>query len=207
MRRTFLTLSRFLIATMLPGSITVCAAQPSPPLPPSSSPPALPVFLVNSADVLPSDPAWSAARNEKLAAFKAAYGITFIVSLHAKSPPADEDKIPGAYMRALATKLGTAQSGILAVYFADEDDWRLWIGDDLTAQFSGKSGTPKELTESGAIHDAKEALFAVAITRRDTAFAALQKTAPADQPPSRARRTQLHVEALTDALIEKFAAR
>ncbi|ATC63123.1 hypothetical protein CMV30_03655 [Nibricoccus aquaticus] len=180
------------------------ATPPTPPPPALSSAPSLPVYFDNSADVVPSDPAWSAALNEKLAAFKASHGITFIVRLHAKSPSAEEDKVPGAYMRTLAAKLGTVQSGVLAVYFADEDDWRLWIGDDLTARFSGKSGTPKELTKSGAIHDAKEALFATATAKRDTIFTALQKAAPADQPPLPARRTQLYADALVDELIKIF---
>ncbi|MGC4074146.1 MAG: hypothetical protein QM760_16865 [Nibricoccus sp.] len=110
-------------------------------------------------------------------------------------------------MRALATKLGTEQSGILAVYFADEDDWRLWIGDDLTPKFSGKSGTPKELTKNGAIHDAKEALFATALAKRDATFAALQKAAPADQPPPTSRRLQFHVEAVVDGVIARLSAK
>jgi hypothetical protein len=183
----------------------LAATPPTVPAPASSSVPALPIFLDNSADVVPSDPAWSSALNEKLATFKNAHGITFIVRLHAKSPSAEEDNVPGAYMRTLAAKLGTAQTGIFAVYFADEDDWRLWVGDDLTAKFSGKPGTPKELTKNGAIHDAKEALFATAIAQRDTAFAALQKSAAAGQPPSPAKRIQLHTEALVDEVIKKFA--
>ena len=136
----------------------LAAIPPTTPALSSSSAPALPIFLDNSAEAIPSDPAWSSALNEKLATFKAAHGITFIVRLQPKSPTAEEDKVPGAYMRSLAAKLGTAQSGIVAVYFADEDDWRLWVGDELTAKFSDKTGTPKELTKSGAIHDAKEAL-------------------------------------------------
>jgi hypothetical protein len=183
----------------------LAAIPPTTPALSSSSAPALPIFLDNSAEAIPSDPAWSSALNEKLATFKAAHGITFIVRLQPKSPTAEEDKVPGAYMRSLAAKLGTAQSGIIAVYFADEDDWRLWVGDDLTAKFSGQSGTPKELTKSGTIHDAKEALFATAAAKRDTAFAALQKSATADEQPSPAKRIQLHTEAVVDEVTKKFA--
>lgn len=183
------------------AALIVCSSFAATP----SSSPALPVFFDNSAEAIPSDPAWASALNEKLTAFKNTQGITFIVRLQTKSPSAEEDKVPGAYMRSLAAKLGTAQSGIVAVYFADEDDWRLWVGDELTAKFSDKTGTPKELTKSGAIHDAKEALFATAAAKRDTAFAALQKSATADEQPSPAKRIQLHTEAVVDEVIKKFA--
>ena len=143
----------------------------------------------------------------KLADFERRSGIRILVQFHAKSPSADEDEVPGAYMHTLATRLGVAQRGALLVYFADDPDWRIWIGDELTPAFAGKSGTVKELTDSKAIHDVKEALLASARAQADAAFAALQKSAPANQPPTPAQHLRLQTEALIDALIAKLGAK
>jgi len=140
----------------------------------------------------------------RLADYECCIGIRILVQFHAKSPLADEDKVPGAYMKALADKLGTQQRGVLVVYFADDPDWRIWIGDDLTSHFVGKPGTVQELTDSKAIHDVKEALLASARAKADAAFAALQKSAPANQPPTPAQHLRLQTEALLDALIARL---
>jgi hypothetical protein len=141
--------------------------------------------------MLPADAAQSV--EARLAGFEAAAGIRMIVQFHAKSPSAEEDKVPGAYMHALATKLGVARRGGLAVYFADNPDWRVWIGDELTARFAGKPGTVQELTDSGAIHNAKEAMLTAA---REMAEADFKKS----RAPTTAQRLALQTDTLVDAL-------
>lgn len=134
----------------------------------------------------------------KLAAFEHAAGIRVLVRYHAKSPSEEEDKEPGAYMQALAEKLGTRQRGVLAVYFADEPDWRVWIGDELTERFAGRTGTVQELTENKAIHDVKEAMFAEMKAQADARLAsATDKSA--------AHRLALETEALVDGLKQRLA--
>ncbi|MEO6875804.1 MAG: hypothetical protein ABI222_13380, partial [Opitutaceae bacterium] len=110
----------------------------------------------------------------KLATFESEHGIRILVQFHPKSPSAEEDRVPGAYMSALSAQLGTLQHGVRVVYFADDSDWRIWVGNDLTATFAGKPGTVKELTASGAIHDVKEAMLTSAHTKAEAGFAALQ---------------------------------
>ncbi len=114
--------------------------------------------------------------------------------------------VPGAFMRALATKFGTEKKGALAVYFADEDDWRVWIGDELTPRFVGKPGTAKALTESGAIHEVKEAFLKSVQTTGDTEYKQQQETrAVANQlalPPG--QRIKLQTDAIIDGLIAKL---
>ncbi|MDB6113281.1 MAG: hypothetical protein JWQ62_226, partial [Lacunisphaera sp.] len=88
--------------------------------------------LADPGKLLPSDPAWTKSVETKLTAFERTAGIRILVEFHLKSPPAEEDKVPGAYMSALSRKLGTLQHGVLVVYFADDPDWRVWIGDELT---------------------------------------------------------------------------
>ena len=139
----------------------------------------------------------------KLADFEARTGLRILVQFHAKSPAADEDRVPGAYMRGLSEQLGTRQHGVLLVYFADDPDWRIWIGDDLTATFTGKPGTVAELTASKAIHDVKEALLSAAQAKADAEFGTPQKASA----PGKARHLVLWADALVDALMAKLKAR
>lgn len=155
--------------------------------------------------LLPSDPPVRTAIEEKLARCERTSGVKMLLRLQAKSPSAEEDKVAGAYMRAMAGRLGVAARGVLAVYFADEDDWRVWIGDELTPVFVGRPGTAKEFTESGAMHEAKEAFLKATFAQADAALAARQKSAPAGQPQLRARKLGLQAEALVDGLIGKLA--
>lgn len=164
-------------------------------------------YIDDPNGLLSSDPAWAKTGESKLAAFERTAGIRILVRFHSASPSAEEDEVPGLYMRTLAGKLGVARRGVLLVYFADEPDWRIWIGDELTARFSGKSGTVAELTASGAIHDAKEAMLAAARARADEAFAAVQKSAPPDHPPAPARHLDLQSDALIEALMGRLAPR
>jgi hypothetical protein len=156
--------------------------------------------------MLPHDPPAAEILETKLAGFERTAGVRILVRFHTQSPSADEDAQPGVFMRALARRLGVAQRGVLAVYFADEDDWRVWIGDELTATFAGRPGTVEELTESDAIHNAKEVFFTTTRTASDAAFAALQRSASPDRPPTSAQRVDLHACAIVDGLIAKFGA-
>lgn len=129
----------------------------------------------------------------KLAAFERDTGVRLLIEFRDASPTEEEDKVPGAFMHALAQRLGVAERGVLAVYFADEPDWRLWIGDALTERFAGRKGTVAELTANKAIHDAKEAVFAATKARADAA----EKDA----------KSRAHLAAEAGALLEELAAR
>ena len=156
--------------------------------------------------ILPSEPKWTKGWDEKLDAVEHSHGIKIRVEFHPKSPSEAEDKKPGAYMQALSVKRGVARQGALVVYFADDDDWRVWISDDLTSTFARSKGTAEELTKSGAMHEAKEAFLKVAHDKGEAAFAAEKKAAPADHPPSPSQRVKCLTDALLSDLLEKLAA-
>jgi hypothetical protein len=156
--------------------------------------------------LLPRDPKWTQAWDEKLDAYEQAHGLKVEIEYHPKSPSEAEDKKPGAYMQALSAKRGVARQGALVVYFADEDDWRVWISDDLTPVFAGRKGTAEELTKSGAMHEAKEAFLKAAHDKGEAAFAAEKKAAAADHPPSAAERVKLLTDALLSDLLAKLAS-
>jgi len=154
--------------------------------------------------LLPLDPPRAANFNFKLANFERATGVKIVARVFAHSPPEAEDAQPGAYMRALAAKLGTLPRGVLTVYFADEHDWRLWIGDDRVADFLGRAAVPEDLVEDGALHRAKTAFLEAAAAQAAVYTAEAEKAAPAGQPVTAAQKTKYSVDAVLDALLLKF---
>jgi cyclophilin family peptidyl-prolyl cis-trans isomerase len=154
--------------------------------------------------LLPSDPPRAKNFNFKLANLERATGLRIVARLFAKSPSAAEDAQPGAFMRALATKLGVVERGVLVAYFADDDDWRVWIGDALTPRFVGRPGTAKEFTDSGVMHAVKDDFLNAARAAGDADFSRQQKTSPADKQPPPAQKLKLQTDALLDNLILKL---
>ena len=154
--------------------------------------------------LLPTEPPRARAFNYKLANFERATGLKIRARLFAQSPPAAEDDKPGQFMRALAKKLGTEKTGVAVAYFADEKDWRIWIGDDLTSAFLGRPATPADLGDDGAFHAVKDALLTAAQAAGDAAYAAQKAAAPADKQPPPAQQLKLQTDALLDALIFKL---
>jgi len=156
--------------------------------------------------LIPTTPPRAKAFNAKLANLERATGLRFFARLRAKSPTKAEDAQPGVFMRTLAAQFGTEEKGLLAVYFADEDDWRVWIGNDLTPRFAGKAGSVKELTDSEAIHTVKEAFLQAAQATGNADFKRQQETraAAGESAPAPGQRIKLQTDAVIDGLIEKF---
>ena len=151
--------------------------------------------------ILPTEPPRAQNFNYKLANFERITGVKIVGRMFPKIPDAKTDEVAGATMRALAEKFGTAKSGVTVAYFAADEDWRVWIGDDLVSAFLGRPATAADLGDGGALHDIKTAMLDAAIASGDAAFAAQKKSAPADQPPAAAQRIKLQTDALLDALI------
>jgi cyclophilin family peptidyl-prolyl cis-trans isomerase len=164
-----------------------------------------PAAYFDDADkLLPVEPPRAKYFNFKLANFERVTGVKLVGRIFAKQPPAAEDAVAGAYMRALAEKLGVAKTGVLVAYFAEEKDWRVWFGDDLIATFLGHPAAKADLAEGGAVHEAKTALIDGAIAKGDAVFAAQQKTAAPDHPLHPYQQVKLQTDALLDALIFRF---
>ena len=160
----------------------------------------LTAHLGDSGQLLSAEADWMKACETKLAEYERITGIRILVQFHLKSPSEEEDRKPGAYMHGLAKKLGVDRRGVLVVYFHDDPDWRVWIGDELTNVFTGKSGTVQELTASDAIHEVKEAMLAAARVKADADIARAQKSTPGGTPLSVAQRLVCQVDALVEAL-------
>jgi cyclophilin family peptidyl-prolyl cis-trans isomerase len=148
--------------------------------------------------LLPQDVPRAKNFNFKLANFERFTGRKVYARVFAKSPTDAEDAQPGAYMRALAQKLGTEKDGVVAAYFADEKDWRIWFGDDAIATFLGRQPTPADLVPDGALHVAKMAFIDAAIARgNEFADAAVAE----GRTVSDAQRLKLIVDEVVDGLI------
>jgi len=156
------------------------------------------------AGLIPVEPPRAKNFNYKLANFERVTGVRIVARLLASAPTAVEDAVPGAYMRALAEKLGVAKRGALAVYFAADDDWRVWIGDESTAAFLGRAATAADLVDGGAFHDVKEAFLAATRAEGDAAYEKQQAGAPADRQPPPAQRLKLQTDSVLDHLILKL---
>jgi len=97
-----------------------------------------------------------------------------------------------------------ARRGALAAYFAADDDWRVWIGDESTSAFLGRPAAPADLVKDGAFHKVKEAFLEATRAEGDAAFAAQQKAAPPDKPVLPAQHLKLQTDAVIDGLILKL---
>jgi cyclophilin family peptidyl-prolyl cis-trans isomerase len=153
---------------------------------------------------LPADPPRAKYFNYKLANLERATGLRIVARIFSKSPSAAEDAKAGAYMHALAEKFGTAQRGAFAAYFADEDDWRVWVGDESATVFLGRKPTAQELTEGAAFHDAKEAFLKAARAQGDADFAKQQKIVTPEKPLPAGQQLKLQTDAMLDGLIERL---
>lgn len=154
--------------------------------------------------ILPTTPPRAATFNYKLANFERTTGIRIVARLFAQAPPADEDEVAGAYMRALAEKLGVTKRGAVAAYFAAEDEWRVWISDASTTAFFGHQPATADLIEGGSFHDVKEKFLSTVLAEAAAAFATQQAAAPADKPVPPEQRIKLQADAMLDGLISKL---
>lgn len=151
--------------------------------------------------LLPSDPPRAKTFNYKLANFERATGRRIAARVFAKAPPPAEDDAPGKFMKTLAAKLGVEGRGAVAAYFADENDWRVWLIGDSTTPFFGRPATPDDLKDDGAFHQVKDAFLTAAQAEGDAVFAQQQKSAPPDKQPPPGQRIKLQTDAILDGLI------
>lgn len=166
-------------------------------------------FFDDPDKLIPVEPPRAKNFNYKLANFVRAGGVPIKARLFAKSPTAAEDAVPGAFMQALGRKIGTLEHGVTVAYFADENDWRVWISDDLVAAFLGRAAVHADLVADGPLHAAKMALIEKAQADGDAAFAGQQAGAAkaGREPPPPGQRIKLQTDALLDALLLRLEPR
>jgi cyclophilin family peptidyl-prolyl cis-trans isomerase len=154
--------------------------------------------------LLPTEPPRALIFQRKLANFERATGVKITMRLQAKFSPETAGQRPGAVAVSTAKKLGLGPDGILALYFADTDQWALWIGAQRINTFTGRPGTLAELMRDGVVQQAKQDLLAVAKSQAELFTAEAVKALPPDKPPTPAQKIKYQVDAVLDGLIGKF---
>jgi cyclophilin family peptidyl-prolyl cis-trans isomerase len=143
--------------------------------------------------VLPTEIPRALHFNYKLTSFARVNGRKIYGRVFAKTPegPAED------YVRELAARLGVAKTGALAVYFADHDEWRIWIGEESAAGFGG-----------GKTLDAARQEFLAEARKRAAGFVeTAQKAAGADKPLTAGQKIKYQVDAVLDGLIFRMEKR
>jgi cyclophilin family peptidyl-prolyl cis-trans isomerase len=147
------------------------------------------------AKVLPQDVPRAKNFNYKLNNFQRATGRRIYARVYPAFTPADAGQKPAAFTQQLAKSLGVYQDGVLAVYFADQDQWQVWVGDDLMPVFN--PGHQRTM-------DVKNALFA-AVKAKTAEYTGLARaTRGPDKPLTPADLAKYSVDAMLDRLILQF---
>jgi len=144
------------------------------------------------AKVLPTDVPRAKNFNYKLNNFQRATGRKIYARVYPAFAAEEPSQTPAAFTQKLAGTLGIYQDGALAVYFADRDEWQLWVGDDLMPAFN---------PERKRVSEVKKPLYA-AVKAKAAGYTELarQQRGP-DKPLTPADLAKYSVDAMLDLLI------
>jgi hypothetical protein len=121
--------------------------------------------------------------------------LRLYVRLYEKRDPADADKKPGQIARQAAEIFGVKDSGVVALYFAEKDEWALWVAEPLLPRFNPAHQT---------LHDAKQAFVAAARERTLAVIAEIAPTLPPDSPLTGQQKLKLMTDEVIDGLIGRL---
>jgi cyclophilin family peptidyl-prolyl cis-trans isomerase len=148
--------------------------------------------------LLPQDIPRAQNFNFKLANFERFTGRKVYARVFEEFRPSRDGQSLGSFNHEMAKKLGIAAEGVLASYFADRDEWVLWIGEPSLPAFMGRTGSRDDYLSGGAMMRQKKEFFAAA-KERAGAFAA--QSIAEGRTVSDAQRLKLIVDEVIDELI------
>ena len=146
----------------------------------------------DSLKVLPTEVPRAKNFNYKLNNLQRATGLKVYARVYPTFAQKDDTQTPATFAKDLAGSLGIYQNGALAVYFADKDEWSLWIGDDLMATFN-----PGRERASAA----KKTLYASVKAKTAEYTALAERIYGPERPITAADRAKFSVDAMLDLLI------
>jgi cyclophilin family peptidyl-prolyl cis-trans isomerase len=152
--------------------------------------------------LLPEDPPRARNFNFKLANVERSTGVRIRARVVARFAPAGAGDSPEAFTRDLSLRLGLADHGVLAVYFADRDQWCLQVGTALAGRFVGGTGNLQHGADSGALDSAIER-FLKESHERDLRYQAQNEKAFTKILQTPGQKTTVSVNAFLDGLIPK----
>jgi cyclophilin family peptidyl-prolyl cis-trans isomerase len=148
--------------------------------------------------ILPQDVPRARNFNFKLTNFERFTGRKIRARVFKAFTPATAGQKLGQFHAALARQLGVEPEGVLVSYFAELDQWMLWIGDQWLPAFMGRAGSREEFLAGDALMRRKQEFFASAKAR--AAEAAARQRAEGREV-SDAQLLKLTVDEVLDALI------
>lgn len=144
------------------------------------------------SSLLPGSPPRARAFAAKLANLERFTGFRLYVRIFARRDVEDQEAKPGVIAKRLARQFGVETDGMVAAYFADRDEWALWIGDRLLPRFN---------PSGGPLHDAKDAFIASARARADALIADFNRGAPPGGAIDDAQKLKLVTDEVIDGAI------
>jgi cyclophilin family peptidyl-prolyl cis-trans isomerase len=150
-------------------------------------------FFDDPDKVLPTNIARALHFTQKLANFERFTGKRIVARVFARAPDNAEGAKLDEYVTALATRMGVAQSGALAVYLADQNRWIIRVGLDSAADFI--AGPRKPDGTKAPVSPGKTLEQAV------PEFLASAKPVPANPMDPPGQRVKLLVDAVLDELV------
>ena len=148
--------------------------------------------------ILPQDVPRAKNFNFKLANFERFTGRKIRARVFKAFKPETEGQKLGQFNSALARQLGVEPGGVLVSYFADLDQWVVWIGESWLPGFMGRDGSREEFLAGDGLMRRKQELFTAAKAR--AAEAAARQRAEGREV-SDAQLLKLTVDEVLDALI------
>jgi cyclophilin family peptidyl-prolyl cis-trans isomerase len=147
------------------------------------------------AKVLPQEVPRAKNFNYKLNNFQRATGQRLYARVYPTFAPADGKETPTAFTQKIARSLGLDQDGVLAVYFADKDQWQVWVGSNLMPVFN---------PEKQRAMDVKNALYQAVKTKAAEYTEQARQLRGPDNPLKPADLAKYSVDAMLDLLIFQF---
>lgn len=146
--------------------------------------------------ILPTDIPRARHFNFKLVNFERFTGNKLDARVYAHAPDAAGTNLD-AYFHQEADRLDVAKSGALAVYLADSDQWRVYVGTNSVSDFVAGAGASSPL-----LNHALNVFLADAKKRSEGFIATAEKTAT--KPLTPGQKIKFQVDAVLDGLIFKL---
>jgi cyclophilin family peptidyl-prolyl cis-trans isomerase len=148
--------------------------------------------------ILPSAPPREKSFNNKLSNFERFTGVKIYARSFEAFHPTGPGQARPELAETIAQQLGVERNGVTAVYFADNHDWELVIG-DLPLKAVSNSADGPDLPEL------KKALLSGAAEAGERLIALAEKRASPDKPVTEAQRNYIRIAAMLEELVQAFA--
>ncbi len=122
-------------------------------------------YFEDHAGVLPQAGVTATGLARLLSEHEQATGRRILGRIYGRFEPMHPGQTLGGFNRVSAEQLGVVNTGILVNYFAELDQWMIWLGEPLLPAFMGRRGTRDEFLENDGLMRQKDAYLEAAKQR------------------------------------------